>query len=47
MSRRPVDPQYLTEFVNQCYADQENNCGFCKKKKRSKVNVVFAKGLCW
>lgn len=33
MSRRPVDPQYLTEFVNQCYADQENNCGFCKKKK--------------
>ena len=36
MSRRPVNPQYLTEFVNQCYADQENNCGFCKKKKQSK-----------
>ena len=34
MSRGSVDRQYLIEFMNQCYVDQENNCGFCKKKSK-------------
>ena len=43
LSARPVDRQYLIEFVNQCYVDQENNCGFCKKKSK----CHFCKGFCW